>query len=200
VLHLAYRNGLDLPLLKSLLPSNDAHLKRAIDMIPDNGMRRIGLNGLAFKAGTDDLRESPIVLIAEHLLGKGFDLKIHDEGIETSRITGANREYIEKRIPHLSSRLVSTLDELVEQSEIILVTRDGDAVTDRAAKLGKRPLVIDLSGRVPQSKKTAPVVIISRPPEAVKKRDMKLMPALNGRYRQTNKTNGKAGRQLAAAV
>jgi GDP-mannose 6-dehydrogenase len=200
VLHLAYRNGLDLPLLKSLLPSNDAHLKRAIDLIPDNGMRRIGLNGLAFKAGTDDLRESPIVLIAEHLLGKGFDLKIHDEGIETSRITGANRDYIEKRIPHLSSRLVSTLDELVEQSEIILVTRDGDAVTDRAAKLGKRPLVIDLSGRVPQTKKFAPTVVVSRPIATIKKRDLKMPPALNSRNRHTVKTNGKSGRILAAAA
>ena len=152
-LHLASRKNVDLPLLRSILPSNDSHLKRSLDLIPDNGLRRVGLNGLAFKAGTDDLRESPIVLIAEHLIGKGYDLKIHDTAIETSRISGANREYIEKRIPHLSSRLVATVEELIEHSDILLITRDGDGLADRAAKLGKRLHIIDLSGRqVPQKK------------------------------------------------
>ncbi|HTI97837.1 MAG TPA: nucleotide sugar dehydrogenase [Dongiaceae bacterium] len=155
ILHLAGTKNVDLPLLRGLLPSNDAHLKRSMDLIPNNGMRRIGLNGLAFKSGTDDLRESPIVLIAEHLIGKGYDLKIHDAAIETSRITGANRDYIEKRIPHLSSRLVGSLDELIEHSEIVLITRDGEAVTDRATQIGKRPLVIDLSGRAVIWKKPA---------------------------------------------
>jgi GDP-mannose 6-dehydrogenase len=156
MLNLATRKNVDLPLLRSILPSNDAHLKRSLDLVPTDGVHRIGLNGLAFKAGTDDLRESPIVLIAEHLIGKGHDLKIHDSAIETSRITGANREYIEKRIPHLSSRMVATLDELIEHSEIILITRDGNAVAERAAQLGKRPQIIDLSGRVLHGKK--PVV------------------------------------------
>jgi len=157
ILHLANRKNLDLPLLRSILPSNEAHLKRSMDLIPDNGMRRIGLNGLAFKPGTDDLRESPIVLIAEHLIGKGYDLKIHDAAIETSRITGANREYIEKRIPHLSSRLVGTLDELIEHSEILLLTRDADVVLLRAAAMHKRPLVIDLAGRPAHLRKSIPV-------------------------------------------
>jgi GDP-mannose 6-dehydrogenase len=155
LLHLAGSKNVDLPLLRSILPSNDAHLKRSIAMIPDNGLRRVGLNGLAFKAGTDDLRESPIVLIAEHLIGKGYDLKIHDAAIETSRISGANRDYIEKRIPHLSKRLVGSLDELIAHSDILLITRDADAVLDRAAKLEKRPLVIDLSGRPVRFRKTA---------------------------------------------
>ena len=162
MLSLAGRKAVDLPLLRNLLPSNDAHLKRAIDMIPNNGMRKIGLNGLAFKSGTDDLRESPIVLIAEHLIGKGYDLKIHDAGIETSRITGANRDYIEKRIPHLSSRLVSTVDELIDHSEILLLTRDGDGLMERATELGRKPLVIDLRGRTTQSKKIAKQIPTTR--------------------------------------
>ncbi len=159
ILNLAARKNVDLPLLRSILPSNDSHLRRALDLIPNNGERRVGLNGLAFKPGTDDLRESPIVTIAEHLIGKAYDLKIHDAAIETSRITGANRDYIEKHIPHLASRMVATLDELIEHSEIVLITRDGDAVTDRATKLGKRPLVIDLSGRPAHPKKTVPVEV-----------------------------------------
>jgi GDP-mannose 6-dehydrogenase len=154
ILHLASIRNMELPLLRSILPSNDAHLRRSMELIPDNGMRRIGLNGLAFKAGTDDLRESPIVLIAEHLIGKGYDLKIHDSAIETSRISGANRDYIEKRIPHLSSRLVGSLDELIAHSEILLLARDGEALMERVAKLEKRPLVIDLTGRPLQARKT----------------------------------------------
>jgi len=194
MLHLAYRNSVDLPLLKSLLPSNDSHLKRAIDLIPDNGMRKIGLNGLAFKSGTDDLRESPIVIIAEHLIGKGYDLKIHDAAIETSRITGANRDYIEKRIPHLASRLVGTLDELIEQSEIILVTRDGDAVVDRAAQIGRKPLIIDLCGRAPFSRKSPPAVASTKPlvVGAPRRRELKVPALANGRHRNGVSGNGKS--------
>jgi UDP-N-acetyl-D-mannosaminuronate dehydrogenase len=107
----------------------------------------VGLNGLAFKSGTDDLRESPIVLIAEHLIGKGFDVKIYDPAIETSMITGTNREYIERHIPHLSSRIVHTLDELIEHSEVLLITRDGEKLLDRLAAVEKRPGIVDLRGQ-----------------------------------------------------
>src|SRR5207249_7610533 len=98
------------------------------------------------------------------LIGKGYDLKIHDAAIETSRITGANRDYIEKRIPHLSSRLVSTLDELIEHSEIVLITRDDETLLARAAKLGKRPLVIDLSGRPAHARKSAAIEAVTTRP------------------------------------
>lgn len=200
ILSLANRNSVDLPLLRSLLPSNDAHLKRAMDMIPDNGMRRLGLNGLAFKSGTDDLRESPIVIIAEHLIGKGYDLKIHDAGIETSRITGANRDYIEKRIPHLSSRLVSTVDELIEHSEILLITRDGEGLMARASKLGKRPLVVDLRGRLPQSKKTSIPIVVQKQNGSAKARIVKMTPPTSGRFKGQTRTNGKSTKPLAAAA
>lgn len=144
VVRLASRAGLDLPLLSSVLPSNEAHLKRAIDRVPKDGCTRIGLNGLAFKAGTDDLRESPIVLIAEHLIGKGYDVRIHDQGIQASLITGANREYIQRHIPHLSQRLVKSIDELIAHSEVILMTRDEEELMEKIAHLEKSPLVIDL--------------------------------------------------------
>jgi GDP-mannose 6-dehydrogenase len=207
ILHLAFRNSVELPLLRSLLPSNDAHLDRAIAMIPDNGMKRIGLNGLAFKSGTDDLRESPIVLIAEHLIGKGYDLKIHDAGIQTSRITGANRDYIEKRIPHLSGRMVNSLDELIEQSEILLVTRDAAELTERAAQLGKKPLIIDLRGAVPQKKKLAPTTTVmpvkvatAKSAGPAKKQTTKIvgLPPLPYRNGKSN-GHGKATRMLVAA-
>jgi GDP-mannose 6-dehydrogenase len=147
LVQLASRAGIDLPLLRSVLPSNDAHLKRALDAVPKNGHPRIGLNGLAFKPGTDDLRESPIVLIAEHLIGKGYEVKIHDPAIESARITGTNREYIEQHIPHLSARMVRTTEELIQQSDLLLATRDAEALIGRVAESGKRIPVIDLTGR-----------------------------------------------------
>ncbi|HWN97436.1 MAG TPA: nucleotide sugar dehydrogenase [Methylomirabilota bacterium] len=161
----ASSHGVDLPLLRGTLASNDAHLKRVIEMVPTTGARRIGLNGLAFKSGTDDLRESPIVSIAEHLIGKGFDVKIHDPGIHESLLTGANKEYIESRIPHLSSRLVATLEELVEHSDILLLTRNGDELVQRVNDSAKRTTIIDLRGqkaskKVRQMRKIAPQPVI----------------------------------------
>lgn len=142
----AAAHGVEVPMLRGTLAANDAHLKRVIEKMPTNGSRRVGLNGLAFKSGTDDLRESPIVAIAEHLIGKGYEVKIHDPGIHTSLLTGANKEYIESRIPHLSSRLVATLEELAEHADILLLTRDGEALIQRIAEMGKRATIIDLRG------------------------------------------------------
>ena len=88
-----------------MLPSNDEHLHRAFDLVERTGKRRVGLFGLSFKPGTDDLRESPLVELAERLLGKGYDLRIYDANVSLSRLIGANREYIESRLPHLAQLL-----------------------------------------------------------------------------------------------
>ena len=146
IVQIAARAGTDLPLMRGILASNEAQLKRAIDAVPKNGHARIGINGLAFKAGTDDLRESPIVLIAEHLIGKGYDVKIHDKAIEASLITGTNREYIQRHIPHLSSRMVPNLEALLEHSEVLVITRDDDRLLEGIIESGKRPVIVDLRG------------------------------------------------------
>jgi GDP-mannose 6-dehydrogenase len=150
VVALAKRGGLRLPLIESLLPSNDEHLKRATSMIPLNSPRKIGLYGLAFKSGTDDLRESPIVMIAEYLLGKGFDLKIYDDCILESKINGTNKTFIEKHIPHLSSRLTASLEELAGHADVMLATRDYDLVASTAKEAGKSIKLIDLEGNQPE--------------------------------------------------
>jgi GDP-mannose 6-dehydrogenase len=112
ILYAAKRYDVDLPLMESLLPSNESVIQRAIRQIVAAGHRRLGMIGLAFKSNTDDLRESPFVELAERLLGKGRDLKIYDPNVSIAHLTGANKQYIDHVIPHLSRLLVPSLDEL----------------------------------------------------------------------------------------
>src|SRR5437763_9503587 len=111
----------ELPMISQILPSNRMQIQQAFEQVLETGKKRIGLLGFSFKAGTDDLRESPIVILAEALLGKGCSLKIYDKNVSTARLVGANKEYIEKQIPHLSSLLCQTIDEVVRGSEVIVV-------------------------------------------------------------------------------
>lgn len=118
----AEREALRLPLLRSVLPSNHEHLQRALAMVEAGGHRRIGVAGLSFKAGTDDLRESPFVTLVETLVGRGYDVKIFDPGISVSRLRGRNLAYIDQHLPHLAALLVETPAELREHAELILVS------------------------------------------------------------------------------
>jgi GDP-mannose 6-dehydrogenase len=104
---------LDLPVLKSILPSNDQQIQKAFDMIVKTGNRQIGILGFAFKAGTDDLRESPMVNIIEQLLGKGYELRIYDQSVRMASLTGANRDYILNHIPHISRLMVDSTTEVL---------------------------------------------------------------------------------------
>lgn len=143
LMHSARHADLELPLLASVLSSNEQHLERTLDEIVASGGRSVGLVGLAFKPGTDDLRESPLVELAERLLGKGFELLIYDPVVSLSNLVGANREYVEARIPHLSRLLVPTLDELVERAEVYVV---GDRVpgVERLLRARDGRLLFDL--------------------------------------------------------
>jgi GDP-mannose 6-dehydrogenase len=135
---------LEMPVIQSILGSNQLQIQHAIDMIVETGKKSVGLLGFSFKAGTDDLRESPIVILAEALLGKGHQLCIYDKNVSLAKLVGANREYITKQIPHLSSLLCETLDEVISRSEVIVV---GNASPEFGGALKRtRPdqLVIDL--------------------------------------------------------
>lgn len=115
------RVDLDLPILSAVLPSNQRHIERAFTMITDLGHRRVGLLGLSFKVGTDDLRESPFVELAERLIGKGYELRVYDPYVKPSMVTGANREYIQAKIPHISRLMIDTPEELLEWAETVVV-------------------------------------------------------------------------------
>jgi len=131
----ADREALWLSLLGSVLPSNREHLQRAIDLVEEQGHKRIGLAGLSFKAHTDDLRESPFVTLVETLVGRGYHVKIYDPSISMSRLRGRNLTYIDQHLPHLAALLVDTPEELYEHAELLLL---GTGVADGLEDLDTR--------------------------------------------------------------
>lgn len=114
---------LDLPVLRSILRSNVEVIERAVRMIETLGARRISILGLSFKSGTDDLRESPVVEVAERLLGKGYRLRIHDYDVNQARLVGANKSYIEQHLAHLGELLCDDLEEVLRESEVVVIGR-----------------------------------------------------------------------------
>jgi GDP-mannose 6-dehydrogenase len=133
VLHTARHVDLKLPILEAILDSNARQISRAYDMIAESGLRKVSMFGLAFKAGTDDLRESPLVELAERLLGRGFDLRIWDPHVTVSRLSGANREHVEARIPHLSRLLTTSLPEAVEHGDVVVLGTSSQEAANAAA-------------------------------------------------------------------
>ena len=143
LVHAAQRADVSVPILAHVLSSNSDHLQRAVELVERTGKRRVGLFGLSFKPGTDDLRESPLVELAERLHGKGYELRIYDANVNISRLLGANREFIETRLPHLAQLLTDSVDEVLEHAEVCVVgTRDPAVLS--ALPPGDGRLLIDL--------------------------------------------------------
>jgi GDP-mannose 6-dehydrogenase len=136
---------LDVVLLNAVLSSNRRHIERAVDMVLRTGKKRIGVLGLSFKPGTDDLRESPMVTLVETLIGKGLQILIFDREVEVARLFGANKEYIEQEIPHISSLMRRRLDEVLDQSEVIVLTKRSDEYREALQGRNPTPLIIDLA-------------------------------------------------------
>jgi len=134
----------ELPVISSILPSNKLQIQHAFDQVMDTGRQRIGLLGFSFKAGTDDLRESPIVILAEALLGKGRSLSIYDKNVSLARLVGANKEYIERQIPHLSSLLCDTIEEVIDGSDVIVVGNQSPEFAQALTRTRPDQIVIDL--------------------------------------------------------
>lgn len=144
-LYLAKQHDVELPMHSGILPSNRAHVDRAIAKVMETGKRRIGMIGLSFKTGTDDLRESPLVLLAEHLIGKGLSLLVYDPEVHLSSLLGANRRFIETHLPHIGSLIRNSLEEVVSDSDV-LVAGLSDKKTIEALKRLARPdqVLVDL--------------------------------------------------------
>ncbi|HKY23658.1 MAG TPA: nucleotide sugar dehydrogenase [Gaiella sp.] len=150
LVHAGRRLDVSLPLLENVIPSNETHLQRVLDVLIASGRKRIGLFGLSFKPGTDDLRESPLVELAERLLGKGFDVRIYDPTVSLSRLVGANRAYVEEHIPHLSRLLSPSASEVFAHADVVVVGATTSELLEELPGLGDR-LLVDLV-RLPEAK------------------------------------------------
>jgi len=138
------RRDVELPILGGILPSNRRQIVKAFDMIVGLGRKRIGVIGLSFKEGTDDLRESPMVQLVEMLIGKGYQLKIYDPIVRLSSIAGANRRYIKKEIPHIASLMTSSLPGLLRDAELVVLGQDSAEWRDQAHRVRPDQVVVDL--------------------------------------------------------
>ena len=141
----ARASDLAVPLLSAVMPANDGQIARGLDAVLDTRKHRIGIVGLAFKPGTDDLRESPMVALVERLIGKGKDVRIFDPRVSMAQLVGANKRFIETEIPHIASLLCESVDELVSHSEVLVFSAPGPDA-DRALQLATpEQMLLDLT-------------------------------------------------------
>jgi GDP-mannose 6-dehydrogenase len=135
---------LSLPILNSILPSNEEQIAKGLKMIIDKGHKKVGILGFSFKAGTDDLRESPMVEIIERLLGKGYDLRIYDKNVNIAKLMGANKDYILNHIPHISKHMVETMDEVLAFAETVVIGNGAEEFQTVLDNLKSQQVVVDL--------------------------------------------------------
>ncbi len=141
---LAHDLYVEAPLIQCIDKTNQLQISRAVEIISQLGKRKLGFLGLSFKQGTDDLRNSPAVAVIEALLGKGFEIKIYDKHVNLSRLTGTNKDYIDRHIPHLSRLLVDEMTGMVEDSEVIIINNREEEYLDILAETESGAYVIDM--------------------------------------------------------
>jgi len=154
LLYKAKQLDLNLPILSAVLPSNQLQIERGLQAVIQTGGRRIGILGFSFKAGTDDLRESPMVELAERLIGKGYELRIYDRNVSLAAVHGANRDYILNKIPHISRLMVPTIEEVLAHAQTIVIGNAAPEFAEVPGRIGEHQTVIDFV-RVSDSRSVA---------------------------------------------
>jgi len=144
LLYHAQRLDLRLPVMESILPSNELQIRRGFELIKQIGRKKIGVLGFSFKAGTDDLRESPLVELIETLIGKGYQVKIYDRNVSLARLQGANRAYIEREIPHVATLMCNSIGEILAESEVIVIGNKVPEFASVLQQLSQDQVLIDL--------------------------------------------------------
>jgi GDP-mannose 6-dehydrogenase len=144
ILHHCRHFDLQTPMLEALLPSNRHQIDLAYQMVKQTGRKRVGVLGFSFKAGTDDLRESPVVELIELILGKGYQVKVYDRNVSLANLQGANRAYIEQEIPHIASLMMNTMEGVLDSSEVIVIGNKSPEFKQVLSKLRKDQIMIDL--------------------------------------------------------
>ncbi len=144
LLYLGRHLDMHLPILEAILPSNEMQIKTGLDMIAQTGKKKIGVLGFSFKAGTDDLRYSAQVELIERLIGKGYQVKLYDRHVSLARLQGANKAYIESEIPHIATLMCSTMEDVLTESEVIVIGNRDEKFADVLDNLRADQIVIDL--------------------------------------------------------
>jgi len=144
-LYLAKTRDVELPMLGNVLGSNRVHVEHAIAKVLASGRRRVGMIGLSFKTGTDDLRESPLVLIAEQFIGKGLNVLVYDPEVHLSRLLGANRRFIEQHVPHIGSLMREDIENVIGESDVLVVGLSDEKIFEALGRhVREDQLVLDL--------------------------------------------------------
>jgi GDP-mannose 6-dehydrogenase len=144
LLYKAKTLDVSLPILAAILPSNEQQIDRAVRAVMEQESRKVGILGFSFKAGTDDLRESPVVELTERLIGKGYDLRVYDSNVRVASIHGANRDYILNRIPHISRLMVSSIEEVLDHASTIVIGNAAPEFRDVPRRLTDEQTIVDL--------------------------------------------------------
>jgi len=144
LLHKAKTLDLNLPILASILPSNQLQIERGVQAVVDKIKRKVGILGFSFKAGTDDLRESPMVELTERLIGKGYDLRVYDSNVRMASIHGANRDYILNHIPHISKLMVASMDEVLDHAGTVVIGNGSPEFREVPKLLRESQQIVDL--------------------------------------------------------
>ena len=141
----AMTEGLSVPLLNAIIESNDQQIRNAVQRVVSLERHKIGVLGFAFKGGTDDLRESPVVTLIETLLGKGFEIKLYDSYVSLARLIGANRRFIEQRIPHISRLMVDSMEEIISSCDLVIIGNQSAEFEEALSRLSPEQHIIDLT-------------------------------------------------------
>jgi GDP-mannose 6-dehydrogenase len=144
LLYHGHRLDLKLPVLEAILPSNDLQVRRGFELIRQAGSKKVGVLGFSFKAGTDDLRESPLVELIEILVSKGYQIKVYDKNVSLARLHGANRAYIEREIPHIATLMCGSLEEVLAESEVIVIGNKAPEFRQVLRQVRQDQVVVDL--------------------------------------------------------
>jgi GDP-mannose 6-dehydrogenase len=146
LLYRAKERDVDCPLLSAVLPSNERQVQRAIELVEDTGQNKVGILGLSFKANTDDVRESPIIPLIETLVGRGYRVCVYDDHVDLAELVGANKSYLEQKIPSIASLMRPSIREVVEEAKVVVVAHPGAAFSQVSRLMREHQTLIDLVG------------------------------------------------------
>jgi GDP-mannose 6-dehydrogenase len=144
LLYNAHRLDLSVPILEAILPSNDVQIRQGFELIRQTGYKKVGVLGFSFKAGTDDLRESPMVELIELLIGKGYQVQVYDKNVSLARLHGANRAYIEHEIPHIATLMCDSMEQVLAESQVIVIGNKAPEFASALQQVRRDQIVIDL--------------------------------------------------------